>query len=84
MANKKKRSLFSRLRDNLMSEEGMKSLTNFIGAIGEYKKGQDTKDTKAFKFNSKDTSKLFNKSMSDLGDFRSEGINYPKSSGFKK
>lgn len=93
MANKKKRSLFSRLRDNLMSEEGMKSLTNFIGAIGEYKKGQDTKDTKAFdkskKSNSSkvnsyepkiDTSKLFNdnESMFDSGNFRSKGINYIK------
>jgi flagellar biosynthesis/type III secretory pathway ATPase len=90
MANKKKRSLFSRLRDNLMSEEGMKSLTNFIGAIGEYKKGQDKKDEKAFdkskKSNSSkvnsyiDTSKLFkdNESMFDSGNFRSKGINYIK------
>lgn len=84
MANKKKRSLFSRLRDNLMSEEGLKSLTNFIGAIGEYKKGQDTKDTKAFPESKKANSFEVNPKVSEAANSSKPKQNEDISKLFKK
>ena len=68
MNKKKKRSLFSRLRDNLMSEEGLKSLTNFIGTLGEYKKSQDTKDTKAFPKSKESNSFEVNQEVSEAAN----------------
>jgi len=84
MANKKKRSLFSRLRDNLMSEEGLKSLTNFIGAIGEYKKGQDTKDTKAFPKSKESNSFEVNPRVSEAANSSKPEPNRDISKLFKK